>query len=67
MIWNNKRVLKTQKAWQIPSWVKNQPKNVSLKEWKEQVKEWKLDKLIVLNKAPKAKPKTKNDKNEDDE
>ena len=67
MIWKNKNITKSEKVWQVPSWIKNQPKNVSLKEWKDQIKEWKLDKLIVLDKAPKVKQKTKNNKTEEDE
>jgi hypothetical protein len=55
--WQSKRVLKTGKHWQIPSWVKNRPKGISLEDWKIQVKEWKFDKLVVLDKVQKTSKK----------
>jgi hypothetical protein len=55
MIWHSKKITKTNKSWQIPTWVRNQPKNTTTEEWIEQVKDWKLDKRIVLGTAPKVK------------
>jgi len=64
-IWQSKRVLKSGKHWQIPSWVKNRPKGMTLEDWKAAVAEFKLDKLMVLDKEPKNK-KTLSLKNEKD-
>jgi hypothetical protein len=63
-IWQSKRVLKSGKHWQVPSWVKNQPKGMSLQDWKASVADFKLDKLMVLGKEPKIK-KTLFSKNEE--
>ncbi len=55
MIWQNKQILKSQKVWQKPYHIKNRPKGMSLEDWKAEVAEWKLDKLIVLDKVPKTR------------
>lgn len=55
MIWQNKRLLKTQKVWQKPSWLSNQPKGLSKEDWEHQVRDWKIDKLTVLDKLQKKK------------
>lgn len=41
--------------WQKPYHIKNRPKGMSLEDWKAEVAEWKLDKLIVLDKVPKTR------------
>jgi len=57
-IWQSKRVLKTGKHYQIPKNIKNRPKGVSLEEWQLEVAEWKMNKLIILDKVPKTSKKT---------
>ena len=54
-IWQSKQVLKSGKNYQFPKSLKNQPKGVSFEAWQEEVKEFKLNKLIVLDKVPKTK------------
>jgi hypothetical protein len=53
--WQSKQVLKSGKHYQFPKSLNNQPKGVSFEAWKEEVKEFKLNKLIVLDKVPKTK------------
>jgi hypothetical protein len=55
MIWQSKQVLKSQKVWQKPNRIKNRPKGMSLEDWQTEVKEWKMDKLVVLDKVPKTR------------
>ena len=55
MIWQSKQVLKSQKQWQKPNRIKNRPKGMSLEDWQTEVKEWKMDKLVVLDKVPKTR------------
>jgi hypothetical protein len=57
MIWQNKRLLKTQKEWQKPNWLGNRPKGMKLEDWQVEVAEWKLNKLIILDKVPKTSKK----------
>jgi hypothetical protein len=56
-LWQSKRVLKTGPNWQKPKWLSNRPKDMSLEDWQTEVAEWKLNKLIVLDKVPKTKRK----------
>lgn len=64
MIWQNKRVLKSQKLWKKPNNIKNRPKGVSIEDWNAEVAEWKLNKLIVLDKVPKTRKQSKTSKDE---
>jgi hypothetical protein len=57
-IWQSKRVLKTGKHWQKPNWICNRPKGMSKEDWEVQVAEWRMDKLVVLDKVPKTSKKT---------
>jgi hypothetical protein len=66
-IWQNKSLIKTGKKWQKPDHIKNRPKGMSLEEWQNEVAEWKLNKLIVLDKVPKASKKEFVSKDKDDE
>lgn len=54
-IWQNKSLIKSGKKYQKPNHIKNRPKGMALEEWKEEVAEWKLNKLIVLDKVPKSR------------
>ena len=65
MIWQSKRVLKSQKLWKKPNNIKNRPKGVSLEDWNAEVAEWKLNKLIVLDKVPKTRKQSKTSKDEE--
>jgi len=56
-IWQNKSLIKTGKMYRKPNHIKNRPKGVSLEEWQLDVAEWKMNKLIVLDKVPKASKK----------
>jgi hypothetical protein len=66
-IWQSKRVIKTAKDWQKPSWIGNRPKGMSKEDWEIQVKEWKFDKLVVLDKVPKTSKKEFAPKDKSDE
>lgn len=57
MIWQSKQVLKSQKVWQKPYAIKNRPKGMSLEDWQTEVAEWKMNKLIVLDRVPKTSKK----------
>jgi hypothetical protein len=65
MIWQSKRVLKSQKLWKKPNNIKNRPKGMSLEDWNAEVAEWKLNKLIVLDKVPKTRKQSKTSKDEE--
>jgi hypothetical protein len=65
MIWISKQVIKTSKDWKKPSWLGNRPKNISKEDWEIQVKEWKFDKLVVLDKVPKISKKKEFSSRED--
>ena len=56
-IWQNKSLIKTGNLYKKPNWIGNRPKGVSLEEWQVDVAEWKLNKLIVLDRVPKASKK----------
>jgi hypothetical protein len=56
-IWQSKRVLKSGPHWQVPNHIKNRPKGVSKADWDAEVKDWKFNKLLVLDKAPKVSKK----------
>jgi hypothetical protein len=63
-IWQNKSLLKTGNLYKMPDNIKNQPKGISKEDWEADVKEFKLNKLIILDKVPKAKrstPRIEND------
>jgi hypothetical protein len=64
-IWQSKNILKSQKQWQKPKWLGNRPKGMSKEDWEIQVKEWKLDKLIVLDRVPKISKKKEFSSRED--
>jgi len=55
MIWQSKQVLKSSNLWKKPSRIKNRPKGMDKEEWLEEVAEWKMDKLIILDKVPKTR------------
>jgi hypothetical protein len=56
-IWQNKSLIKTGTKYQTPKNISNRPKGVSLEEWKLDIAEWKMNKLIVLDQVPKASKK----------
>lgn len=58
-LWQSKRVLKTGSLWQVPNWVSNRPKGVVTADWEKEVKEWKWNKLTVLDKLPRISKKAK--------
>jgi hypothetical protein len=64
-IWQSKRVLKTGTKWQVPSWVKNRPKGVATADWEKDVKQWKIEKLTVLDKLSKTRKASKNLKSDE--
>ena len=66
-IWQNKSLIKTGKIYQKPKWIGNQPKGMSTEEWNAEKAEWKLNKLIVLDKVPKASKKDFTSKDKNDE
>jgi hypothetical protein len=53
---NSRQVLKTQNTWKVKHG--NRPKGITDEEWAAIRKEDKLNKLIVLNKVPKASRST---------
>lgn len=55
-IWNNKSITKKIKAFEKSKYLAKRPKGISDKQWQEYINEFKSDKLIMLNKAPKVKP-----------
>jgi hypothetical protein len=63
-IWQNKSILKTSKLYKKPNNIKNQPKGMSFSDWQAEVAEWKLNKLIILDKVPKTSRKEVVDRNE---
>jgi hypothetical protein len=66
-IWQNKSLIKTGKKYQVPNIIKNRPKGMSLEDWKNEVSEWKMNKLIVLDKVPKTSKKEFVPKEKDEE
>jgi hypothetical protein len=60
-VWQSKQVLKTASTYQVPSHVKNRTKSISNEDWERQVKEFKYNKLVVLDKVPKAVRKPRED------
>ena len=59
-LWHSKQVLKTGKDYQVPTWVKNRPKAIATADWDQMVKEFKYNKLVVLDKVPKISRKANN-------
>jgi hypothetical protein len=60
-IWPCKKLVKSCEAWTMPLRLKNPPKGKDpkvLEEWKKERASFKEDKLIILNKVPKASKKT---------
>lgn len=55
MLWPNKSLIKGSKLYDVKKKLANRPKSISDEDWKEIVTEEKLNKLIVLDKVPKAK------------
>jgi hypothetical protein len=55
MQWPNKSIIKSSNLYNVKKILANRPKGISDEDWKEHVKEEKLNKLIVLDKVPKAK------------
>ena len=53
-IWQNKSLLKGSKLYDVKKKLANRPKGISDEDWKEIVTEEKLNKLIVLDRVPKA-------------
>ena len=63
-LWQSKKVLKTCSTHQVPTWVKNRPKAVATADWDQMVKEFKYNKLVVLDKVPKVSRKANNNTTE---
>ncbi len=55
MQWPNKSIIKSSKLYDIKKLLANRPKGISDEDWNEYIKEEKLNKLIILDKVPKAK------------
>ena len=53
--WQSKQFLKSGKIYQFPKNLKNQPKGVSFEDWQKEFEEFKLNKLIILDRVPKSK------------
>ena len=53
-IWQNKSLLKGSKLYDVKKKLANRPKGISDEDWREIVTEEKLNKLIVLDRVPKA-------------
>lgn len=66
-VWQSKQVLKSSALWQVPNSVKNRPKGVSKADWDREVKEWKFNKLLVLDKVPKVSRKTNQERRKDND
>jgi hypothetical protein len=65
-IWPSKKVLKTGKTWSKKEFIKRKPKNISNEDWQQELKNFKYEKLVILDKLPKTSkkdfvPKDKND------
>jgi hypothetical protein len=55
MQWPNKSIIKSSNLYNVKKIIANRPKGISDEDWNEIVKEEKLNKLIILDKVPKAK------------
>jgi hypothetical protein len=56
-IWPNKSITKTRSDFKLPERLKNPPKgkDPAIREaWKSEIKEFRLNQLIILDKVPKA-------------
>ena len=53
-IWQNKSLLKVSNRYDVKKKLANRPKGISDEDWKEIVTEEKLNKLIILDRVPKA-------------
>jgi hypothetical protein len=54
-IWQNKSLLKTNKTYTKPKYIHERPKGISDEEYKEMVRDFKYNKLMILDKLPKTK------------
>ena len=61
-VWQSKQVLKSGKHYQFPKSLKNQSKEVSFEDLQEEVKKFKLNKLIILDRVPKTRREENKDK-----
>jgi hypothetical protein len=66
-IWPSKRVIKTGKTWNKKEFLKNKPKNISHDDWVKEIKNFKYEKLVVLDQLTKSSKKKfiPNDKDEE--
>lgn len=53
-IWQNKSLLKVSNRYDVKKKLANRPKGISDEDWKAIATEEKLNKLIVLDRVPKA-------------
>jgi hypothetical protein len=51
--WPNKSIARSSKQYNVNNLLANRPKGLSEEEWNEFVKEYKLNKKIVLDTVPK--------------
>lgn len=65
-IWQSKQVLKSGSNYQVPSWVKNRVKGISKEDWEKDIKEFKYNKLLVLDKVPRVSKKTNKERKEEE-
>ena len=54
-----KSILKTTKAFDKKKYLSKRPKGINDSEWNEYVRDFKMEKLIFMGKAPKPKNQTK--------
>lgn len=66
VFWQSKQILKSGNSYQAPAHIVNRPKGVDLKLWQEQVKEFKYNKLVILDKVPKVRRDDKDKKKDKD-
>jgi hypothetical protein len=65
--WTNPSTLKNSIRWNIKKILANRPKGISDADWNSYIAEEKINKLLILNKAPKEKRVSAPKKSSNDE
>ena len=58
--WHTTSIVKSSNLWNVKKFMANRPKGVSDEDWKEMVKNEKLNKKIMLDIVPKSSKKFTN-------
>ena len=65
VFWQSKQILNSGKHYQMPKIVANRPKGMELHVWEGIVRDYKYNKLVVLDRVPKTRKDDKDKKNKE--